>query len=205
MFALRSVDLSARILGCGDGPASFNATLTARGGRIVSADPLYQFTAEEIRSRVHLAREHIETNTRNNAAAYLWTKIPSIDEMVALRLRAMEEFLADFEQGRRAGRYTDTALPNLPFPDGAFDIALCSHFLFLYSPLLDRAFHFAAVAEMLRVAREVRIFPLLDFDGCPSPHVDAVIRDFSAMGRCCALRRVPYEFLRGAHTMLVIR
>jgi hypothetical protein len=36
MFALTDVDLGGRILGCGDGPASFNAVLTSRGGRIVS-------------------------------------------------------------------------------------------------------------------------------------------------------------------------
>ncbi|MAD80187.1 MAG: SAM-dependent methyltransferase, partial [Planctomycetaceae bacterium] len=32
-----------------DGPASFNAELTARGGSIVSCDPIYEFTADEIR------------------------------------------------------------------------------------------------------------------------------------------------------------
>jgi hypothetical protein len=31
MFALSEEDLSKRILGCGDGPASFNAELTRRG------------------------------------------------------------------------------------------------------------------------------------------------------------------------------
>ncbi len=31
MFALAEVDLEKRIVGCGDGPASFNAELSARG------------------------------------------------------------------------------------------------------------------------------------------------------------------------------
>ncbi|WP_202405558.1 MULTISPECIES: hypothetical protein [Halomonadaceae] len=53
MFNLAPADLDKRILGCGDGPASFHATLTARGGRVakevrvfplVSLDPVdYRF------------------------------------------------------------------------------------------------------------------------------------------------------------------
>ena len=43
MFALAESDLESRILGCGDGPASFNVEATRRGATVVSCDPLYQF------------------------------------------------------------------------------------------------------------------------------------------------------------------
>lgn len=46
MFALAASDLNGRILGCADGPASFNAIHSANGGSVVSADPLYDFSAE---------------------------------------------------------------------------------------------------------------------------------------------------------------
>lgn len=46
MFALSDEDLNRRILGCGDGPAAFNAGLTGRGGSVVSVDPLYAFSAD---------------------------------------------------------------------------------------------------------------------------------------------------------------
>lgn len=205
MFALRPVELAGRILGCGDGPAAFNAILTTRGGRIVSADPLYQFSADEIRSRVHFARERIVANTTQNAAAYHWDEIPSIEAMVDLRMQAMESFLGDFELGKAQARYKPHALPELPFADSAFDIVLCSHFLFLYSPTLSLEFHAAAIAEMLRVGREVRVFPLLDFNGRPSPHLEPIVEMLRTRGARVAFRQVPYEFLRGAHTMLVIR
>jgi hypothetical protein len=52
MFALSDDDLEGRILGCGDGPAAFNAEATRRGARVVSCDPLYVFTADEIRGRI---------------------------------------------------------------------------------------------------------------------------------------------------------
>ena len=39
MFDLSAQDLELRILGCGDGPAAFNASMRQRGGRVVSCDP----------------------------------------------------------------------------------------------------------------------------------------------------------------------
>jgi ubiquinone/menaquinone biosynthesis C-methylase UbiE len=113
----------------------------------------------------------------------------------------MEKFLADFQAGKRAGRYLAASLPRLPFADEAFDLAVCSHLLFLYSNQLSREFHIAAAREMRRVAKEVRIFPLLKLGNERSPHLEAVreIR-FSA-----ELKRVPYEFQKGGNEMLVIR
>ena len=53
MFNLTSDDLERKILGCGDGPASFNAELTELGGNIISVDPIYFFSADQIRQRIH--------------------------------------------------------------------------------------------------------------------------------------------------------
>ena len=74
----------------------------------------------------------------------------------------MRAFLDDYVRGRTQGRYLAASLPDLPFGGGQFDLALCSHFLFLYTDQLSCAFHRQAVRELCRVAREVRIFPLLD-------------------------------------------
>ena len=53
MFDLSDADLATKhILGVGDGPASFNAEMRERGRRVVSCDPIYFFTGEQIRSRV---------------------------------------------------------------------------------------------------------------------------------------------------------
>lgn len=205
MFALRSVDLAGRILGCADGPAAFNAELTARGGRIVSVDPLYQFSAAEIRSRIGDARERVIANTMRNLDAYKWERIPSIEALSELRRGAMTRFLEDYESGREAGRYLPVGLPTLPFREGAFDLVLCSHFLFLYSPTIPLDLHLAAMREMLRVGREVRVFPLLDFDGNPSPHLTPVIDDLRGAGFLVEQTPVPYEFQRGADRMLVVR
>ena len=56
-------------------------------------------------------------------------------------------------------------LPTLPFADRSFDLALSSHFLFLYTEQFDESFHRSSIVEMCRVADEVRVFPLLAL-GC---------------------------------------
>ena len=89
-------------------------------------------------------------------------KIRSPEHLVAIRSRAMEQFLGDFERGKKEGRYVDQSLPSLRAGDGEFELAPCSHFLFLYSEEFSADFHLAAILEMLRVAGEARIFPLLD-------------------------------------------
>ena len=45
MFDLSEGDLCGRILGCADGPASFNAEMKAQGRSVISVDPLYSYSA----------------------------------------------------------------------------------------------------------------------------------------------------------------
>src|SRR5262249_62401496 len=96
-------------------------------------------------------------------------------------------------------------LPSLPFSDSSFDLALCSHFLFLYTTQLGEAFHRAAVREMCRVAMEVRIFPLLALGGTSSALVEPVTNELGAQGFRVSIDDVPYEFQRGGNKMMRIR
>src|SRR5687767_3054472 len=160
MFALSEDDLALRILGCGDGPAAFNAHMHRRGGRVVSCDPLYQFSARQIQTRIDATYENILAQTRENREKFVWDEIGSPEQLGQVRMQAMRDFLADYEQGRLEGRYIAGESPALPFAPGSFDLALSSHFLFLYSDNLSLAFHEQAIADLLRLAREVRIFPL---------------------------------------------
>jgi ubiquinone/menaquinone biosynthesis C-methylase UbiE len=120
-------------------------------------------------------------------------------------MSAMDDFLADFDLGKLHGRYVQSELPTLPFENKRFDIALSSHFLFLYSAHLSIKFHIQAIQEMLRVAREARIFPLLALDGTPSPYLKPVTEHFSTSGCSVNVVRVAYEFQRGGNEMLLIR
>lgn len=204
MFALTGRDLEGRMLGCGDGPASFNAGATRRLASVVSCDPLYRHSADDIRRRIDETCETVLAQTRANEHEFVWDTIRSVEELGRVRRRAMEEFLADYPAGRDEGRYVTGELPSLPFADGSFDLAVCSHLLFLYTPQLGEAFHHAAVLDLCRVAREVRIFPLLALGGSPSPFVDSCRALLGERGRTVSIEPVPYEFQRGAHEMMRI-
>ncbi len=174
MFALTGSDLERSILGCADGPAAFNAELTGRGGQIVSCDPLYAFSAEEIEARIHDCFDTVLEQTRLHADEFVWSdEIPDIDALGRTRMKAMRLFLDGFPNGRRQGRYVAAELPSLPFCDGEFDLALCSHYLFLYGAL-GLEFHVKSIIELARVAAEVRIFPLVQLDGRKSPYLSVV-------------------------------
>ena len=205
MFALDRDDLRKSILGCSDGPASFNVTLTSLGGSVASADPIYQFTAEEIARRIEETCDIVMEQTRKNEHEFVWTQIRSLEELRQVRMSSMRDFLADFQQGKDEGRYIHAELPNLPFSDGMFDLALCSHFLFLYSEHFDRAFHLQSLRELCRVAGEVRVFPIVELGSIRSRHVDIVASELSAEGYQVAIERVAYEFQRGGHEMLRLK
>lgn len=204
MFELGAAEREYRLLGCGDGPAAFNAGWTQRGGRVVSLDPLYAFDAAQIAGRIAATRDTVLAELRRNRADYRWQQVPTVEALGQLRQRAMDDFLADLPAGRRAGRYVAGALPDLPFAVASFDLALSSHFLFLYAAQLPLEFHLAALRDMLRVAREVRVFPLLALDGRPSPHLPAVIAAFSGAPWQLEIRPVAYEFQKGGNRMLRI-
>jgi SAM-dependent methyltransferase len=205
MFALSDADLQGRILGCGDGPASFNALLTRRGGQVLSVDPLYRFAVDDIRRRIGETFAEVMEQTRRNRHEFTWTSIGTVEELGRLRMSAMEEFLSDYCRGVEQGRYVEGELPHLPFADGEFDLVLCSHLLFLYSAQLSRDFHVAAIREMCRVAGEVRVFPLLELGARDSRHLRAVTEELIAEGMDVAIVPVSYEFQRGGNRMMNIR
>ena len=204
MFSLDEADRSRSILGCADGPASFNAEALRRAVKVVSADPLYQFSVAQIRGRIAATAPTIARQLRDNAQDFLWSHFKSVDELVAARMAAMQVFLADLATGLEQGRYVPAELPDLPFLDATFDLALCSHFLFLYSEQFDAGFHIAALRELCRVAHEVRVFPLLELGGTRSRHVPQVIEALRANGCAVAIEQVGYEFQKGGNEMLRI-
>jgi hypothetical protein len=204
MFSLTDVDLAKRILGCGDGPASFNAEMTAASGRVISVDPVYGFSEIQIRSRIAEVYPTILEQLTRHRGNYIWDHFSGVEHVASTRMQAMGRFLRDYEPGRQQGRYVEAALPALPFENQAFELALCSHFLFLYSTQLNLEAHVAGARELCRVAREVRIYPLVSLEGTESPHLGPVVERLSAEGIAASREAVNYRFQKGATDMLVL-
>jgi hypothetical protein len=204
MFALTPVDFRRRILGCADGPAAFNAVVNRTGGGVVSVDPIYAFSIDEIRQRINAVFESMLTETERNKDEFNWQRVHSVEELGQLRRESMDEFLADYDLGLKEYRYVAGELPSLPFMDQTFELALCSHFLFLYSEQYNLAFHLQSIKDLCRVAEEVRIFPLLELGSRKSRHLDAVLTWLARERLHGEIVTVDYEFQKGGNQMLRI-
>lgn len=204
MFNLTPEDLAGEILGVGDGPASFNAEGTTLGYRITSIDPVYEFSGDEIQSRFDAVIDPIIDQVKATPEDWVWSYHSSPEVLKANRVQVMNRFLEDYAMGKNQGRYITGELPQLPFPSQQFSLALCSHFLFLYSDHFSETFHLESIQEMLRVAPEVRIFPLLTLGLQKSPYLDALVQKLAKAGHDVSIQSVPYELQKGGNEMLVI-
>lgn len=204
MFDLNEEELKFNILSCADGPASFNSEMTKLGNNIISCDPIYEFTAGQLETQIEYTYDKVMKETYNNKNNFVWNIIKSPEELGEVRLKAMKEFLSDFETGKLQGRYIVASLPSLPLEDKEFDLAICSHFLFLYTEQLSMDFHLASIMEMCRVAKEVRIFPLLDLNLNKSRHLPTICSELYKAGLNVEINKVPYEFQRGGNEMMKI-
>ena len=91
----------------------------------------------------------------------------------------------------------------VPFEENAFDIGLSSHFLLMYTSL-GYEFHIQAIREMLRVCREVRIFPMVDLDGEKTGLAEKVL-SFFAKSYSLEIQNTEYEFQKGGNKLLIIK
>ena len=162
-------------------------------------------SADEIKKRIDETRGIVLDQTRKNREEFVWENIASVEELGKIRMSAMSIFLEDFEKGRSEGRYLPGELPHLTFRDDQFDLALCSHFLFLYSGQRSAQLHIDSIKEMCRVAGETRIFPLLELGSGQSRHLEPVMAALAFEHYQVEIRQVAYQFQKGGNEMMVVQ
>lgn len=204
MFQLDDKDISKKIAGFGDGPASFNYEATKRGYSVTSFDPIYQFSKNDLQKRIEEVRTIIMQQMSENMDNYVWTNIKNLEELEKVRMSAMQLFLSDYEQGKAEKRYICHELPErLPYEDNTFDIGLSSHFLLMYTAL-GYDFHIQAITEMLRICKEIKIFPIVDLDAKENDLISNVI-DYFKNRYDVGIVETQYEFQKGDNKLLIIR
>ena len=207
MYALKESDLSGiKILDCPGGPDALVAEGLTRGLDICAIDPLYDSKLEDLEAR---GRKEI---TDTMAA---WQLDPDTawgdhkaEEFKNLKLAALDSFIEAF--AAHPERYIVGSLPELPFSDDSFDLALSGNFLFVYASVergglmstdeLDLDFHLESVRELLRVAKEVRMFPSFAVTGPArrQEFVDPVMEALRSDGHQVDL--VPAQWVEGDFT-----
>ncbi len=204
MFKLAENDLNKQIISFGDGPASFNFEMKESNATVTSMDPIYQFSKKDIEGRIEETKETVMNQMRVNQDNFIWSSIKNVEELEIIRMHAMADFLTDFELGKKQNRYIYHELPGKTiFKEQTFDLGLSSHFLILYSNLgLD--FHIKSISEMLRICKEVRIFPLLNLNAEKSEVLEGIIEGFGNEFTV-SIEKVEYEFQKGGNEMLRIK
>jgi hypothetical protein len=202
MFALTAEDLTLKLLDCAAGPSSVNAELTREGGHIVSCDPLYAKVTEKIQMKTQEMIDALLVKVQENQDKFCWKKVESIEELKRDHQAAAKLFLEDFKSDVDHTRYLAEELPNLSFMPYQFDLALCANFLFdgLYHP--SESFIVASIKDMCRVAREARIYPLLDIDGNIAAEVGPVMMQLQQENYGVEIRQVDYQFQKNSNAML---
>ncbi len=205
MFHLSDADLKNRILGVADGPASFNAELTDLKGSVVSLDPIYELTPQSIQQRFDQVLPEIIKQVEATPNDWVWKYHSSPDQLRQRRVEVTKRFVQDFSGAINTDRYVTGSLPSLPFADDEFDLALCSHFLFLYGEHFSLDFHVASILEMLRVAPEARIFPMIQLDLKQPVFLAELLQYFERENYRVTIEKVGYELQRGGNEMLRIK
>ena len=205
-FALGDAELrGARVLDVGSGVSSFGAEARQRGYDVTSSDPIYGAAADEIERKCRADLEEVVRQLPSVADKYIWgTFYRDVADLARHREAAYRRFLADYRQN--PDRYRRTSLPELALSDKSYSLTLVSHFLFLYDDRFDYDWHKRSLLELLRVTDgEVRVYPLANLRAEVSPFLRRFQDDGDRPPLNVELRRVPFEFLRGAQEMLVVR
>jgi hypothetical protein len=205
-FALEPASLRRKaVLDVAAGPSSFTSEASRRGIDAVAVDPLYGRSIRELGLQIKQDYGRMFAQMRAKPRLFRLKAFPSLAAAETDRRSAAQWFLADYEGNARHGRYVRGSLPQLPFLDGAFDLVLCAHLLFIHAGRFDFDWHLAACAELMRVSGgEVRIHPVCGADGRPYPEIEFLQRELSVRGVQSAVLPVPYEFSTGSNCMLVL-
>jgi hypothetical protein len=204
MVALTEADLvGEKILDCPSGPDAFVAGAAQRGFDVIGCDPLYNKPREEIvrQGKADIALWAAEATKYADELGGL-----DVAAFYEKKLRALDQFAADFEAGCAAGRYVAASLPRLPFADKSFDLVTSANLLFTYSSnatggiadsdTLDLDFHRESVHELIRVSRgEVRLYPIMSHGAKPKlhPYVAQIIGQLAADGVTMSFEESAYS------------
>ena len=175
MFALSDNDLKSRLLEFGCGPSAVNAELNERHHPIVSCDPLFNLDEATLDTKVSLVFADRAAQILKEKTQFDFSEYGSAQLLIEERQEGINKFFSDYNQGKRERRYIGISEYLLPFPDFSFDFALSAHYLFADLEEQDVVFHLQVLKELARVAKEVRVFPLIDRHEKPSPFLGPVL------------------------------
>lgn len=202
MFSLSDSDLQKTILDYGSGPNAVNAEFTEKGGQIVSCDPLFNLDKDTLFSKTSLIFADMAAKIKKDKDKFDFSRYGSFQMLIDERKEGIDKFFADFDKAKDEQRCLAVKEHNLPFADFSFDLALSAHYLFADLDDQDVNFHLAIIKELARVAKEVRIFPLIDRHNQPSPFLGPVLLGLQAENYGVEVKEVKFHLQESDNAML---
>ena len=200
MFNLSDTDKQRTILDYPASISSFNTEMHALGFAVVSADPHYDLSLLDMSKHVDNRIQQLATHLDQYVDRIQGEGEKTLENILNAWNHYAQLFVTDYSQGKVEGRYRVANLPKLPFDNLEFDLALCPDLLFR----TEHQFPEKIIAELCRVANEVRVFPLLDEHGDVSATLGAVMRNLQDTNFGVEVREVPYKLQKGSNAMLRI-
>lgn len=202
MFDLSQDDMNSSILEYGCGPSAVNSRQTANNNKVISCDPLFVLDKDTLSSKVTMIFADMAEQVKREQERFDFTRSGGYEQLVAERQQGVKEFFADYQAGKAQGRYQGITDYNLPFADFSFDFALSSHYLFADLDNQTVEFHLAVIRELARVAKEVRIFPLIDREGNTSEFLGPVLLGLQQDNYGVEVREVDFHLHQTGNAML---
>lgn len=176
MFDLNAHDLTLPLLEYGCGPSAINAALHQKNSWVISVDPLFSLSKPQLFEKVMLMFDARVQEIKNNQGVVLnVSAFGGLDAFIAMRRQGLDDFFKDYEQGLIQERYRSTSIDLLPFADFTFHLALSSHYFFAGETRPSVEEDLVKIKALARLAKEVRIFPLLTQPGVLSPALGPVL------------------------------
>lgn len=202
MFDLSEPETHDRLLEYGCGPSAVNAELSKRAAKAVSCDPLFALDPSTLSTKVSLMFDEMAADVEQHQHEFDLTRYGGLKTLIAKRKRGIDTFFSDYKQGLREKRYCSVQDGRLPFTDFSFDFALSAHYFFADLDHQAVALQVQMIRELARVAKEVRIFPLIDRTGQPSPMLGPVLLALQQENFGTEIREVPCQFQPEGNAML---
>ncbi|HAT8888734.1 TPA: hypothetical protein JBA60_02590 [Legionella pneumophila subsp. pneumophila] len=203
MFDLPQGVENLRLLeyGCGPSVVNYQQTQVKKKG-VVSCDPLFVLDKDTLLAKAKMIFANMAEEVRQHQDQFDFSRNGSLDKLLQERQEGMMQFFADYEQGKADGRYLGLTDYHLPFADFTFDFALSSHYFFADLDEQTVDFHLIAIRELARVAKEVRIFPLIDREGNTSQFLGPVLLGLQQENYGVEVREVAFHLHKSGNAML---
>lgn len=203
MFDLSDVQMHAGILEYGCGATAINHDLYQAGyTNIISMDPWFGLDSSSIEKKINInfEQKYADILSQKNHSDAIHGQ--ELELLLASRRAGIRCFLQDYALGLSEKRYIACLDVQLPFASNQFNYALSSHFFF--DPAGSDAQSIERMCELARVANEVRIFPLNDLQGQPSPGLAPVLLALQQLNYGIEIRHVPSRLCAQGNAMLRI-